>query len=321
MPPPPFFNCYGLSSMPRMMISGVDLDPKYLNYNPSRDWAKLSVCPFYATLVCWKQQKQKPKKKKLVVRNLLPLDPPQFQEIFTCVCCCSVFAKKERTTLRQLHKVRRMASVSDTIEAGPSEVKCVTLMCPVCNKTLQTEGEMKEHLVTHSTQIEKKEDKKPAATKERPYKCSDCGQTHATRLHLEMHREAHTRKQVTFPKSTTYRPYKCEHCGQTFASPAPLEQHLKGHANDGVTYECPICTKVFAKKYTLKKHLQNCVGKKVYECAICGRNFSGPNRLKQHMVSHAVEKPFECDKCFKAYPRMCDLLQHQRYHPKPEPTE
>lgn len=58
-------------------------------------------------------------------------------------------------------------------------------------------------------------------------------------------------------------------------------------------------------------------GEKDFECGVCSRKFAKKFALNRHMLTHTLERPFKCKLCDKAYTQSNDLKAHfRRTHEK-----
>ena len=76
------------------------------------------------------------------------------------------------------------------------------------------------------------------------------------------------------------------------------------------------CRKIFASKYSLKRHRITHDDVKRHPCPVCRKPFALPQYLKEHMVVHSKERPFVCPfaGCSKTFRQAGKLSMHKRLH-------
>uniref|UniRef100_A0A8C6V7X2 Uncharacterized protein n=1 Tax=Naja naja TaxID=35670 RepID=A0A8C6V7X2_NAJNA len=167
-------------------------------------------------------------------------------------------------------------------------------------------------------------------TKEKPYKCLECGKCFETS------------RELTFPERihTGEKPYKCMECEKTFTRDSGLRSHKKIHtgekpfkcmecgkncAHSNLTshkmihtgekpYKCMECGKTFARSDTLTIHRRIHTGEKPYECIECGKTFAQRGHLTSHKMIHTGEKPYKCNECGKTFSHGSRLRSHKKIH-------
>lgn len=80
-------------------------------------------------------------------------------------------------------------------------------------------------------------------SKEKPFKCSECGKGFCQSRTLAVHRILHMEDS----------PHKCPTCGRTFNQRSNLKTHLLTHT-DIKPYNCDVCRKVFRRNCDLRRH-------------------------------------------------------------------
>ncbi|XP_026546722.1 zinc finger protein 716-like [Notechis scutatus] len=140
-------------------------------------------------------------------------------------------------------------------------------------------------------------------TKEKPYKCLECGKCFRTSRQFTIHKRIHTGE----------KPYKCMECGKTFTVSSGLRSHKKIHTGEN-PFKCMECGKTFAHSSTLTIHKRIHSGEKPFKCIECGKNFAKDSDLKRHKKIHTGEKPFKCMECGKTFTRSSSLKMHKNLH-------
>ncbi len=109
----------------------------------------------------------------------------------------------------------------------------------------------------------------------------------------------------------------CRDCQINFDTFAKLKYHrLRAHGKWKENVACEFCSKTFATKSNLKKHvkLNHDPGDSsvVFKCDICDYEAKDSTNLKVHKLKHTGERPFECEKCRFGFYKNSDLKLHSR---------
>lgn len=59
----------------------------------------------------------------------------------------------------------------------------------------------------------------------------------------------------------------------------------------------------------------------LYQCSVCSKSFRSPSKLERHYLIHAGQKPFECSVCGKTFRQAPHWKRHQLTHFKEQPQE
>ncbi|XP_063826017.1 zinc finger protein 81-like [Ostrinia nubilalis] len=143
----------------------------------------------------------------------------------------------------------------------------------------------------------------PAAVKERPYSCDECGKSFLLKHHLTTHARVHTGE----------RPHVCAHCGKAFARKHCLNTHLLLHSADR-PYRCHECKMAFTLKHHLVTHSRVHSRDRPFVCGECGRGFPLKRHLVTHSKYHAGERPYVCSDCGESFAQKEHLVMHSRFH-------
>ena len=80
----------------------------------------------------------------------------------------------------------------------------------------------------------------------------------------------------------------------------------------GKYFVCCVCSKVFARRASLRVHARLHTGVRPYSCADCERSFSDYSVYVRHRRTHTHERPYACPQCGYRFTQSGNLLRHRR---------
>ena len=107
--------------------------------------------------------------------------------------------------------------------------------------------------------------------------------------------------------------FPCEFCDKVFVNRYHLQSHLVTHTGERA-FDCRHCGKSFGRKSTLRAHMTTHTKTSNFMCPMCDKACNDNNSLEEHIRMHTGEKPFVCSICSKAYARKSHLNVHYRVH-------
>ena len=163
--------------------------------------------------------------------------------------------------------------------------------CKICGKSFARKTNMKDHMITHST--------------ERNYPCDICHKT----FNKPYSRKVHMRNHLD------QKPHKCTVCSKSFSQSCALVSHLRLHTGER-PFACHLCPKAFAQQSSLQSHVVTHTGERNYKCGMCEKSFTRKHCLTTHIRSHTKERPFQCMMCDFALMSRIGLKKHVETHVK-----
>lgn len=151
----------------------------------------------------------------------------------------------------------------------------------------------------------------------RPYPCSSCDMTFATRNERIKH------------NSQNHTKFSCDDCGKTFVAESKLKRHKIQHVSEKV-FSCPVCDTAnrYRSEICVRKHMRRCHPEKFveyygwdvkvvkYVCEVCDKSCPTRGDLAKHMRTHTNERPYKCQYCPSAFKQRRHLKEHMMYKHK-----
>lgn len=81
------------------------------------------------------------------------------------------------------------------------------------------------------------------------------------------------------------KPFKCLECGKGFCQSRTLAVHKILHMEES-PHKCPVCSRSFNQRSNLKTHLLTHTDIKPYNCSSCGKVFRRNCDLRRHSLTH-----------------------------------
>ncbi|KAF9806645.1 hypothetical protein SFRURICE_011711 [Spodoptera frugiperda] len=132
--------------------------------------------------------------------------------------------------------------------------------------------------------------------------------------HMKDHAKAMRRARIP-PTGSKERNFRCQQCGSNFVTRSKLQSHIN-RTHLGLKYNknivCEVCGKKCTSNATLKYHQRTHTGEKPYSCSSCSKHFVDSNQLRIHTRTHTGEKPYVCAVCGKRFSQKPALNRHYR---------
>lgn len=113
--------------------------------------------------------------------------------------------------------------------------------------------------------------------------------------------------------SPSSKTHLCDICTKGFAKREHLTKHIRIH-KDTKRYSCEFCQKQFRDRYELVRHQRRHTGDFPFRCNDCSKGFMRHERYMTHLRFHSGERPFQCVLCEKSFRDRSELNRHSRRH-------
>nr|XP_061790691.1 gastrula zinc finger protein XlCGF52.1-like [Nerophis lumbriciformis] len=184
------------------------------------------------------------------------------------------------------------SSQTDAPDLPPDEepVNSKSLSCPQCGKAFGKTRNLRRHIRTHT---------RPGVA---PFSCPKCDKTFSIKRNLNRHMLTHL----------GVRPFVCYVCGNTFSRSHHLKRHMGTHGNfKDVPVEAMKRTPVVTVDVPVKAVKAARSSEQAMPCLFCTKGFAKKSHLERHMRTHTGEKPFRCAVCDKCFARKERVRDHK----------
>lgn len=107
----------------------------------------------------------------------------------------------------------------------------------------------------------------------------------------------------------------CDRCSRPFAQRQKIVRHIVVHTGDK-PYRCGVCGYTCSEEAVLRQHKRTHTGERPFQCTVCHKCFSASTALSVHMRTHTGFKPLTCKfpGCGKRFSESSNLAKHMRIH-------
>lgn len=242
------------------------------------------------------------------------------QEDETAEKAQSLKRRRERCKREQnKQRGKRESKIPD----NPNRPRLNDYKCYICKSDpLGSAKDLLDHLTVHNDQL--------------PYTCTMCvhesceiKQLRSLNLHLKMHEQPikceYCDRRYANERAKDYHvqtfhlgdnapcPSTCDLCGKVCPSALSLRTHKKRHT---VSFNCEFCSKGFAEKSKLKRHISRVHEKSgSYECTMCSKRLTTIDAYEHHIRTiHEGRRDYECENCGRTFTTAAFLRMHQKHY-------
>jgi len=162
------------------------------------------------------------------------------------------------------------------------------LACKMCGQRFRKRAKLEKHEAAHNSG-------------EKPFKCTDCGETFDRVKALARHMSRH-------------KQYKCADCSETFLRFQALVQHQR--ACHPKAHLCPDCGKGFRYQRNMRDHQRRVHAGMVCPCTFpnCGQVYSCSSNLGLHIraAHNWMHRPWKCRDCGDSFALKHVYRRHRR---------
>lgn len=188
-----------------------------------------------------------------------------------------------------------------------------------------------QHVQTHIERVHKEQKEVVCEVCNKTFKNVFSYQSHKKRAHEaknlkhqceECDRKCYNKSELKLHQDSVHRgvTHSCQLCSKTFAFKEGLQKHLllaHGSEEEKKRFPCPQCSRAYPLERLLRHHINISHNKtRNFLCTSCGKRFLTPGELRIHMNIHLGMKPHVCQDCGKGFSAKYNLRQHRVVHTK-----
>ncbi|XP_020664479.3 uncharacterized protein LOC140701258 [Pogona vitticeps] len=208
--------------------------------------------------------------------------------------CPKGFIQKPHLLRHQETNVKRKAFIKRT--------NSLTALEGILTEPNLCKGPIHMQSVTHNSGLATYQ---KSHTKDKCYKCQNCGKHMKKKAFLINHMKIHRKK----------KKYQCWKCSESFSQKNHLAVHQRRHVREKLSI-CLDSDRKRTKKKTLSTHKHENLLTKKLSCCYCSKRFDNNYSVTRHEKIHSGEKPFRCAICDKGFIESYNLKRHEKTHLK-----
>lgn len=203
-----------------------------------------------------------------------------------------------------------------------------TPQCFICNQEFDTDKELVEHLIAHSTEerfvtllaeLEEKNKSKPPATSV-PFSTNQRGPSYIRTSFVNESRKKSSEPEIVDLASddefnenqeSNSKKAKVSNIPRPVAS-ASSSKNISSES--GTPFKCNTCSSEFNDSAAFRAHLATHERPRPYICHICKKSFASKGALRQHLHMHIGDRLHECRFCHRKFTIKSLLRKHEETH-------